>query len=236
MAATAPPEAVTVSAASEAGGQPSLFALPAVGPSARTTASGQERPALGLGSTIDPEVRSVPVPAPDRAPESNSGGRGKRGRGSQRAAVDPQAVEEPVRQVWTAYVEVVGTRVVLSRERAKLIAERLADGWTVEELVEAVRGYGKSAWHFGANDRGTRFTSIELWLRDAAHVEQGLGLLKAPAKPVEPKLKDNERMMNGIKQVVAPSLGGKSGISDKFARAFAEQQRKEAEMAAKEQA
>jgi len=158
------------------------FALTPPDATDRTTAIGQERPVVGSGSTIGAEVRSAPVPASDRASESNSGGPAKKPRGGKKAAVDPQAVAEPVRQVWNAYAEVVGTRVVLSQERAALIAARLSDGWTAEELIEAVRGFGKSKWHFGANKDGTRYTSIELWLRDAQHVEQGLGFHKEAAK------------------------------------------------------
>ena len=224
MAVRSAPEGHGFSASGEAGGQTSLFAPVAVSPSARPAAIGQERPAIASGSTIGVEVRSVPVPASDRASEGNSGGRGKRGRGGKKAAVDPQTVEGPIRQVWTAYAEVVGGRVVLSRERAELIADRLADGWTADDLVEAVRGYGKSAWHFGANDRGARFTSIELWLRDSAHVEQGLGHHKEAAKPtVAPKAVD---------PIKNPPRGG---FEEKFAKYFEEKQRKEAEMAAGEQ-
>jgi hypothetical protein len=186
-----------------------LFALTPPSASIAPTADGRERPAVGAGSTNGAEVRSVPVEGSDRAPEGDSGRRTKKARGGRKASVDPAAVEAPVRQVWEAYAEAVKTRVVLSKERADLIAARLADGWTADELVEAIKGYGTSGLHFGQNQQGTRYTSIELWLRDAAHVEQGLGYRRTPAQPPP--------------NPAASKYPPRGGIEDKFARYFAEQ-------------
>jgi hypothetical protein len=154
-------------------------------------------------------VRSVPVEGSDRAPEGDSGRRTKKARGGRKASVDPAVVEAPVRQVWEAYAEAVKTRVVLSKERADLIVARLADGWTADELVEAIKGYGTSGFHFGQNQQGTRYTSIELWLRDAAHVEQGLGYRRTPAQPTP--------------DPAASKYPPRGGIEEKYARYFAEQ-------------
>lgn len=97
------------------------------------------------------------------------------------AAVDPADVEEPVRRVWVAYADAVKSKVVLSAARVKLIRDRLAEGWTADELVAAVKGYGISRWHFGENDRGRRFVDLELWIRDAKHVEAGMGMASRAA-------------------------------------------------------
>lgn len=143
-------------------------------------ATAEERPAVGLGSTIDPEARSVPVPTPDRAPEADSGRpRSKRSK-VKRATVDLERVDPDVRAVWTAYADAVGSRVVLSAARVDLIAARLADGWTVDDLSTACRGYGASPFHSGDNDRGQRYQTLELWLRDAAHVEAGIAFTRSP--------------------------------------------------------
>ncbi len=142
-----------------------------------------ERPAVGPGSTIDPEVRSVPVPAPDRAPEGDSGKKRAKRSSVKKSTVDIERVDPSVRAVWAAYASTLGTRVVLSAARVELIAARLADGWTVDDLSTACRGYGASPFHSGDNDRGQRYQAIELWLRDAAHVEQGLALARSPPAP-----------------------------------------------------
>lgn len=140
----------------------------------------EERPALAPQSTNDAPVRSVPVPTPDRAPEGDSGRPASKRSRSKKATVDATRVDPDVRAVWDAYAETVGTRVVLSAARVDLIAARLADGWTVDDLSTACRGYGLSPFHNGENDRGQRYQTIELWLRDAAHVEAGLGYARSP--------------------------------------------------------
>ena len=140
----------------------------------------EERPAVALQSTIEPLVRSVPVQAPDRAPEADSGRPTAKRSRSKKTTVDLERVDPAVRAVWTAYADAVGSRVVLSAARADLIAARLADGWTVDELSTACRGYGFSPFHNGDNDRKQLYKTIELWLRDAAHVEQGIAFAKSP--------------------------------------------------------
>lgn len=97
----------------------------------------------------------------------------RRRRHDRQAVVDAGSVGEPIQRVWQAYAEVVGDRVVLTAARVELIRSRLS-GWSADELVECVKGYGTSRFHFGENDRGRRYVDLELWLRDAQHVESGL--------------------------------------------------------------
>ena len=180
-------------------------------------ATTEERPAVGLGSTIDPEARSVPVPTPDRAPEADSGRpRSKRSKAKQ-ATVDLERVDPAVRAVWAAYASTLGTRVVLSAARVELIAARLADGWTVDDLSTACRGYGASPFHSGDNDRGQRYQAIELWLRDAAHVEQGLALARSPPAPKkrgpEPLVGVNDYWDNLMRQRAAAEQASANGAN-----------------------
>jgi hypothetical protein len=107
---------------------------------------------------------------PDQQPTARPTAR--RRRGDRQSVVALEAVEEPVRRVWEAYAEAVGDRVILTQAREDLIRARLS-GWTADELVAAVKGYGGSEWHFGANDRGRRYVDLELWFRDASHIESG---------------------------------------------------------------
>lgn len=146
----------------------------------RPTADGQERPAQARGATIDPSPVSDTDPGADRASESKHGGRPV-------SALLPTVPELPdgVAVVWSAYLEAIKpTRAKLTAPRRALIARRLRE-YSVEELVRAVRGYGRSAWHRGENDRGRPYIAVELWLRDAAHVEAGWQLDDSDGKPAK---------------------------------------------------
>jgi hypothetical protein len=77
-------------------------------------------------------------------------------------------------------------RAVLDDDRRSLIERRLAEGHAVEDLKAAIDGYAKSPWHNGENDRRKKYLNLELMLRDAEHIEQGLDLL-LEANVVTPK-------------------------------------------------
>lgn len=62
-------------------------------------------------------------------------------------------------------------RAVLDKARRKKIEDRLKD-YTREELIVAVRGVARSAFHMGENEDRKKYDDITLVLRDSAHVEQ----------------------------------------------------------------
>jgi len=57
------------------------------------------------------------------------------------------------------------------------IRDRLRDGYSVAQLCRAIDGMHKSEWHQGKNDRGKKYISLELAMRDAKHVEQFLEVM-----------------------------------------------------------
>lgn len=63
------------------------------------------------------------------------------------------------------------------KERAR-IRKRLHEGYTVEQLLEAIDGCHKSPWHSGDNPDGTRYQSLELIMRDSSHVARFIELNK----------------------------------------------------------
>lgn len=78
-----------------------------------------------------------------------------------------------IEQVFNAWVATTGrnlSRVKLTKARSALIARRL-DEYPVEDLVDACKGLGASAFHRGDNDRGKRYDTLELCLRDASKIE-----------------------------------------------------------------
>lgn len=83
----------------------------------------------------------------------------------------------------TAFEDVIDVfeywRIVCSHEKARLdtkreqvIRERLADGYSVEDLRLAIEGCALSPFHQGQNDRRTVYDSVSLILRDADHVDR----------------------------------------------------------------
>lgn len=150
-----------------------------------------ELPVADAAAAVAPAPRRARQPAARRAGATNGTADG--------SIPDPAAVRAAASKggdlpagdaglVWQAYVDAVApTRVRLTPTRAALIARRLRD-YTAAELVRALRGYGRSTWHRGDNDRGRPYQSLELWLRDAAHVEAGWQLESAPERaPKKPK-------------------------------------------------
>ncbi len=81
--------------------------------------------------------------------------------------------ENPASIVFKCWQDTMGKpRARLDRKRRKLINDRLADGYSVEDICLAIRGCSQSPFHMGKNDSGKRYDSIELICRDAEHVEQ----------------------------------------------------------------
>lgn len=78
-------------------------------------------------------------------------------------------------QVWDLHVETFwngrGRKPRLSDERSKLITVAI-NQYGADVVKQAVRGCALSPWHMGQNPSGARYTSIELILRDAAHIER----------------------------------------------------------------
>lgn len=87
-----------------------------------------------------------------------------------------------VLQIWDFYVETFwngkGRKPRLTDERTKLITVAV-NMFDVETVKNAVRGCSLSPWHMGQNPSGALYTSIELILRDAGHIERFANLTVA---------------------------------------------------------
>lgn len=71
---------------------------------------------------------------------------------------------------------------ILDDKRRRLIDARLKQ-FSVDNLRAAIDGYKLSPFHQGENKDGKVFDSIELIMRDAQHVEEGMRFLRAPPRP-----------------------------------------------------
>jgi hypothetical protein len=74
-------------------------------------------------------------------------------------------------------------RAKLDPKRRRAIKAALAT-YPADELCEAISGYLNSPHHMGVNDRGTRYDDIELFLRDAKHIDMGLAFARSPPSNV----------------------------------------------------
>jgi hypothetical protein len=72
-------------------------------------------------------------------------------------------------------------RAQLDPKRRKLIRAALAS-YSAADLCRCITGYLSSPHHMGQNDRSTRYDDIELFLRDAKHIDAGLRFADAPPR------------------------------------------------------
>lgn len=70
-------------------------------------------------------------------------------------------------------------RAKLDGKRRRIIRAALAN-YTADDLCESIGGYLNSPHHMGQNDRSTRYDDIEIFLRDAKHIDAGLAFARHP--------------------------------------------------------
>ena len=78
------------------------------------------------------------------------------------------------------------------KERRK-IRDRLKQGYSVEELCDAIDGNHVSPFHCGENDRGNEYHSLELIMRDSSKVDQFIEIKKKPPMANSQKVRSNIR-------------------------------------------
>lgn len=78
----------------------------------------------------------------------------------------------------------------LDDKRRRVIRNALAN-YTADELCESIAGYLNSPHHMGVNERGTRYDDIELFLRDAKHIDAGLQFARTPPSVLSKTTRQN---------------------------------------------
>lgn len=74
---------------------------------------------------------------------------------------------------WQAVMESPQSK--FTPERKTKIEARLKDGYTVEQIMQAIDGCRGSAFHMGENDRSTKYNDLTLICRDGVHLENFIG-------------------------------------------------------------
>jgi hypothetical protein len=77
-------------------------------------------------------------------------------------------------------------RAKMDSKRQRVI-ERALKLYSTTQLTEAISGYRHSPHHMGENDRHTVYDDIEIFLRDAKHIDAGLRFNNAPGKALPPR-------------------------------------------------
>ena len=67
-------------------------------------------------------------------------------------------------------------RSKLDQKRRRKIKQRLLDGYSAQDLIDAIEGCALSDFHMGKNDRSSVYNDIELICRDACHVDKFISL------------------------------------------------------------
>lgn len=91
---------------------------------------------------------------------------------------------ESLRLVVDAYLR-HHPRCKLGLKEQRMIEARLQDGWSAEELIEAIDGCHRSAWHCGENPACKKYQGLNLILRDSSHVQQFMEMPLAPQRMVK---------------------------------------------------
>jgi len=92
----------------------------------------------------------------------------------------------------------------LDDKRRKRIKARLKD-YTEADLIASISGYLKSPHHMGENSNCTKYDSIDLFLRDAAHVDAGLAFTKGlVGTPDKAKKEAWDKVIASLKNSGAP--------------------------------
>ena len=81
-------------------------------------------------------------------------------------------------------------RAKLDAKRSRVIREALM-AYTEADLCQAITGYLNSPHHMGQNDRGTKFDDLELFLRDAKHIDAGLKFYEEPPRQLSTLTRQN---------------------------------------------
>jgi hypothetical protein len=89
-----------------------------------------------------------------------------------------------VEKIFNHWAQVHGHKqACLDDKRYGVIAARLKDGYTEQQLIDAISGYLNSPHHMGTNDKNTKYNDISLLLRDASHVDAGIKFHVEPPRP-----------------------------------------------------
>ncbi len=139
-------------------------------------------PTFGDRTSKEEDLLEIPTDTPCSPPATPSGTDVER---TTRTPAEAGAVD-PVTIVFEAWKQTTGhPRAVLDAKRRRTIERAMNPapkglGFSLDEILDAIRGWTHSSFHRGDNDRGTVYDDIGLILRDASKVEGFMRLQREP--------------------------------------------------------
>jgi hypothetical protein len=131
----------------------------------------------GPGEKSREEERREEKRREEEPPTPPEQGKGRR----KRQPVVASEAEQAVFEHWRTTIGKTAA-AKLDEKRQQRIEWALAT-YGLDAVKRCIDGYSRSPHHMGQNDRNTRYDDIELFLRDAKHVEAGLAMADSPPKP-----------------------------------------------------
>jgi hypothetical protein len=167
-------------------------------------------PEDGSRTLSNPREDSRPLAKNSSGSGSGGEGKGEEGKGINVAQERDVGPADRVFAHWR--LEFGHPRAQLDTKRRKVIAAALVS-YDEATVCAAISGYKHSPHHMGENERRTVYDDIELFLRDAKHIEAGLNFARAPPVPqmsaVE-RAKAKLQGVNGNGRVVSEQFRGSS--------------------------
>lgn len=72
----------------------------------------------------------------------------------------------------------------LTKSRRAKVNGRLSDGYTIEQLKQAIDGIAQSSWHSGDNPNSKRYDTFDFIFRSGENIEKGIDYLASKPKSV----------------------------------------------------
>lgn len=116
--------------------------------------------------------------------DGDTGEQQEKQEGADKSKADPDDIEK-IFGYWKRRMN--HDRAQLSDDRRKVIRKALKAGYTPHDLCRAIEGCSLTPHNMGENERGEKYDSIELILRDAAHIDRFMANAKTPPKVPEKK-------------------------------------------------
>jgi len=97
------------------------------------------------------------------------------------------AKRDPVFDHWVKVMDKVASRTLLTSDRRKKLKAMRAEGYTDEQLCQAIDGCRLSEWHMGKNPNGQAYNDLVTILRDGAAVQAHIERAAKESEPSAPR-------------------------------------------------
>jgi hypothetical protein len=123
-------------------------------------------------------------------------------------------MQDAIQEIFQYWKEVMRKpRAQIDAARLKAIKGRLIDGYSVQDIKDAIHGCSVSRFHCGENDRHKKYQDLTLICRDAFHIDTFIEMSETHKVVAEKQIKylkpdpmqHNEEGVKALKSI----LGGK---------------------------